>query len=48
MRQQSIANVQGMSALPEIRLIRKLGELPSAVLAEIHMAVRYTLDRPGL
>lgn len=40
----SVANVQGIGALPVIRLERKLGKLPEAVVAEIRRALRFALE----
>ncbi|MEA5418577.1 type II toxin-antitoxin system PemK/MazF family toxin [Spirulina sp. CCNP1310] len=44
LKQKSVANVQGMSALPTVRLERKLGDLPIDVLKAIQSAIAYTLD----
>ncbi|NJO19971.1 MAG: type II toxin-antitoxin system PemK/MazF family toxin [Spirulinaceae cyanobacterium RM2_2_10] len=44
LKQRSVANVQGISALPQVRLERKLGDLPDEVLAAIQETIRYTLD----
>ena len=44
LRDPSVANVQGIAALPLTRLGRKLGELPASVLAEIRKAVAFALD----
>lgn len=40
----SIVNVQGLGSIPTVRLERKLGELPDAVLQEVKQAVLFTLD----
>jgi mRNA interferase MazF len=40
----SIANVQGIASIPEVRLERKLGDLPEVVMARIREAIIYTLD----
>ena len=40
----SVANVQGIGALPVVRLERRLGKLPEAVAAEIRRALSFALD----
>jgi mRNA interferase MazF len=40
----SVANVQGIGSMPIIRLERRLGRLPEAVLAEIRRALLHALD----
>jgi mRNA interferase MazF len=40
----SIVNVQGLGSIPTVRLERKLGELPDAVLQEVKQVVLFTLD----
>lgn len=40
----SIVNVQGLGSIPTVRLERKLGELPDAVLQEVKQTVLFTLD----
>jgi len=47
LRQESIANVQGLSSLPTVRLERRLGRLPEPVLAEIREAMAFALDLSG-
>jgi mRNA interferase MazF len=44
LRQESVANVQGMGSIPEVRLERRLGRLPEPVLAEIRSAIVFALD----
>jgi mRNA interferase MazF len=44
LRQDSVANIQGMGSIPEARLERRLGRLPEAVLAEIRSAIAFALD----
>jgi mRNA interferase MazF len=44
LRQASVANVQGMGSIPEVRLEKRLGRLPEAVLAEIRSAIAFALD----
>jgi mRNA interferase MazF len=44
LREESVANVQGMGSIPEVRLERRLGRLPEAVLAEIRSAIAFALD----
>jgi len=40
----SVANVQGISALPKARLERRLGRLPDEVMNEIKRAIVFALD----
>jgi mRNA interferase MazF len=40
----SVANVQGIGAIPIVRLERRLGKLPEAVVAQIRRALRFALD----
>ena len=40
----SVANVQGIGALPMIRLERKLGKLPTDILKRIHHAILFALN----
>ncbi|MEP6716333.1 MAG: type II toxin-antitoxin system PemK/MazF family toxin [Terriglobia bacterium] len=40
----SFANVQGLASLATIRLERKLGTLPAAMLIEIQRALSFALD----
>ena len=40
----SVANVQGIGSIPTVRLERKLGRLPTAVLDEIHRALAFALN----
>ena len=40
----SIANVQGLASLPMVRLERKIGVIPDAVMQEIKKALSYALD----
>jgi mRNA interferase MazF len=40
----SIANVQGIASIPTIRLERKLGKLPDAVMLKIKLAIAFALD----
>jgi mRNA interferase MazF len=44
LRVESIANVQGLSSLPRVRLERRLGELPAAMMAGIRRALVFALD----
>jgi len=41
---ESVANVQGVASLPNIRLKRKLGKLPDEVLAQIKKAILFAMD----
>ncbi len=40
----SVANVQGMGAMPVVRLERRLGALSSDVMERIKSALRYALE----
>lgn len=40
----SVANVQGIGSIPTVRLERKLGRLPTAVLDEIQRALAFALN----
>ncbi len=40
----SVANVQGLGSIPSVRLERKLGRLPDAVMGELKRALRFALD----
>jgi len=44
LEQQSIANVQGIASLPNIRLERKLGKLPNELLVKIKKAILFAID----
>ena len=44
LRAESVANVQGISSLPEVRLERRLGRLPSSALKEVRAAISFALD----
>jgi mRNA interferase MazF len=44
LERDSVANVQGIGSLPTVRLTRKLGKLPDAVLSEIKQAISFALD----
>ena len=44
LRQDSIANVQGIASIPTARLERKLGTLPDATLHAIKEALVFALD----
>ncbi len=41
LREESVANVQGIASLPLVRLERKLGELPADVLDRIRQALAF-------
>ena len=41
LREESVANVQGVASLPLVRFERKLGELPSDVLDRIRQALAF-------
>lgn len=40
----SVANVQGIAALPIVRLERRLGQLPESTVREIQRALRFALN----
>ena len=40
----SVANVQGVASIPTVRLERRLGRLPAAVMAEVKAALVFALD----
>lgn len=42
--QESFANVQGLASAPIVRLERRLGRLPSAVMTELKAALLFALD----
>ena len=44
LERDSVANVQGLASLPIVRLERKLGRLPEAVMTAIKGALVYALD----
>ncbi|HEY9827457.1 MAG TPA: type II toxin-antitoxin system PemK/MazF family toxin [Stenomitos sp.] len=44
LKQDSIANVQGLASIPAIRLERKLGVLPTDVMRKIKQALLFALD----
>jgi mRNA interferase MazF len=44
LREQSVANAQGIASLVEARLERRLGKLPAPVLQEIRAAVAFALE----
>lgn len=44
LRQESVANVQGISSLPQVRLERRLGRIPDSVLKEVRSAISFALE----
>jgi mRNA interferase MazF len=44
LQQPSVINVQGIGALVEPRLERKLGQLPPDTMAKVKDAIRFALD----
>src|SRR5258708_39256744 len=44
LEQNSVANVQGLGSLPTVRLERRLGMLPDAVMGQIKRALPFALD----
>jgi mRNA interferase MazF len=43
LREKSIANVQGLSSLPQVRLERRLGKLPDSTLKDVRDAITFAL-----
>lgn len=41
---ESIANVQGLGAIPTARLERRLGRLPANTIADLKLALVFTLE----
>lgn len=41
---ESVANVQGLSSLPTVRLERRIGKLSTPVMAELKLALSFALD----
>ena len=44
LHQESVANVQGLSSLPAVRLERKLGQLPQLSMDRIKQALTFALE----
>ncbi|MGH7967407.1 MAG: type II toxin-antitoxin system PemK/MazF family toxin [Limisphaerales bacterium] len=44
LREESIANVQGVASLPVTRLERKLGHLPSDTLQKVKRALAFAME----
>jgi mRNA interferase MazF len=44
LHQAGVANVQGLGAIPTVRLERKLGQLPAPVMAQIRAALEFALN----
>ncbi|WGV23770.1 type II toxin-antitoxin system PemK/MazF family toxin [Halotia branconii] len=44
LRQDSIANIQGLGSIPVVRLERKLGKLPDEAILKIKQALIFALD----
>jgi mRNA-degrading endonuclease toxin of MazEF toxin-antitoxin module len=44
LEQKSVVNVQGVGAVIEPRLVRKLGQLPAETFAKVKEALRFALD----
>jgi mRNA interferase MazF len=44
LRQDSVANVQGIASVAHVRLERRLGKLPEPALEQIRAAIAYALD----
>ncbi|HEX5720158.1 MAG TPA: type II toxin-antitoxin system PemK/MazF family toxin [Thermoanaerobaculia bacterium] len=44
LREDSFANVQGISSLPLARLERRLGRLPDSALKEVRAAISFALE----
>jgi mRNA interferase MazF len=47
LHQKSVANVQGISSLPQVRLERRLGRLPDSALEEVRAAIAFALELPS-
>lgn len=41
---ESVVNVQGLGSIPTVRLERKLGRLPNAVMIQLKQALSFALD----
>lgn len=41
---ESLANVQGLGSVPTVRLERRIGRLPEAVMVEVKKALAFVLD----
>ena len=44
LRSDSVANVQGIGSTPEVRLERRIGRLPDALMRQVQDAMRFALD----
>ena len=44
LHQAGVANVQGVGAIPAVRLDRKLGQLPAPIMAQIRTALEFALN----
>jgi mRNA interferase MazF len=44
LNKKTYANVQGLGSLPNVRLERKIGELPIAVMQEVKKAIIFALN----
>lgn len=44
LKKDSIVNVQGIGSIPDVRLEKKIGDLPEKVMEQIREAIRYALD----
>jgi mRNA interferase MazF len=44
LREESIANVQGVASLPVTRLERKLGQLPNDILQKVKRALAFAIE----
>lgn len=44
LREKSVANVQGIGSLAEVRLERRIGKLPDSVLQEVRAAIVFALE----
>src|SRR4051812_48729606 len=44
LRETSVANVQGMGSISQVRLERRLGRVSETTLAEIRSAIAFALD----
>jgi mRNA interferase MazF len=44
LREESVANVQGIASLSQARLERRLGRLPDAALKEVRATITFALE----
>ncbi|MFA6544686.1 MAG: type II toxin-antitoxin system PemK/MazF family toxin [Limisphaerales bacterium] len=44
LRQEGVANVQGIGSIPQVRLERRLGSLPETTMQEVRRALVFLLE----